>query len=101
VAFVDFILQRGLLWGSILGPVLSDMLGPPVPDRRYDLLEHSRNVLATVPTPKPNLPAMARILSPCARRAATLSRLKIFLGRWGARFFPDRLETVLPTFPAA
>jgi hypothetical protein len=29
----------------------------------------------------------------------TSSRLKIFLGRWGGRFRPDRLWTVFPTVP--
>ena len=40
------------------------------------------------------------MLSPWARSWATLSRSKILLGLWGARFFPDRLLTAFPTLPA-
>jgi hypothetical protein len=72
-----------------------------VPNHRYKLLERACNVLATVPTPTPSRVAIARMVSPWARRAATLSRLKIRRGLWGALSFPLREWTDFPTFPAA
>lgn len=65
--------------------------GISVPNGRYELLERSWSVRNTVPTPNPRRFAIRLIETPCRRNSTTCSLLKIFLGRCGGRFRPDRL----------
>ena len=74
---------------------------PPLQMNYYELLERSWSVRNTVPTPNPRRFAIRLIEIPCCRNSTTCSLLKIFLGRWGGIFRPERLLTVLPTFPLA
>jgi hypothetical protein len=71
-----------------------------VPLHRLALLEQPEASSPPSPLQCPCLAEICLMLSPCARSWLTLSRSKILLGRCGARFFPERLRTVLPTRPA-
>src|SRR6516162_2265543 len=86
---------------SVLAPLgeQSSLAASSAPSARYELLEHRCSVGTIVPSPKSRDFAIWRYDQPWRCNRSTSSRSNTLVGRWGGRFRPDRLWTVLPTLP--